>query len=44
VVGTDNVNRVQVYSQAGQLLYAAPTGGSGTKYVYLDNHQIAEVK
>lgn len=44
VVGTDGVNRVQVYSQGGQLLYVAPTGGAGTKYIYLNNHQIAEVK
>jgi hypothetical protein len=44
VVGTDGVNRIQVYSQAGQLLYVAPSGGAGTKYIYLHNHQIAEVK
>ena len=44
VVGTDGVNRVQVYSQDGQLLYIAPTGGTGTKNIYLNNHQIAEVK
>ena len=44
VVGTDGVNRVHVYSQAGQLLYVAPTGAAGTKYIYLNNHQIAEVK
>jgi YD repeat-containing protein len=44
VVGTDGVNRIQVYSQAGQLLYVAPSGSSGTKYIYLHNHQIAEVK
>jgi YD repeat-containing protein len=44
VVGTDGVNRIQIYSQAGQLLYVAPSGSSGTKYIYLHNHQIAEVK
>jgi YD repeat-containing protein len=44
VVGTDSVNRIQVYSQAGQLLYTAPSGSPGTKYIYLHNHQIAEVK
>jgi hypothetical protein len=44
VVGTDGVNRIQVYSQAGQLLYVAPSGSAGTKYIYLHNHQIAEVK
>jgi RHS repeat-associated protein len=43
VVGTDSVNRVQVYSQEGQLLYAGPTGGTGTKYIYLRQHVIAEV-
>jgi hypothetical protein len=45
VVGTDNVNRIQVYSQEGQLLYAAPTTvplASGNKYIYLHNHLIAE--
>jgi YD repeat-containing protein len=44
VVGTDGVNRIQVYSQGGQLLYVAPSGSAGTKYIYLHNHQIAEVK
>ncbi|MCS0588936.1 RHS repeat domain-containing protein [Massilia norwichensis] len=44
VVGTDGVNRIQVYSQGGQLLYVAPTSGTATKYIYLHNHQIAEVK
>ncbi|WP_426212629.1 RHS repeat domain-containing protein [Massilia sp. TWP1-3-3] len=44
IVGTDGVNRVSVYSQAGQLLYVTPTNGAGTKYIYLHNHQIAEVK
>jgi RHS repeat-associated protein len=46
VVGTDGVNRVQVYSQGGQLLYANTSGSAlanGTKYVYLHNHVIAEV-
>ena len=43
VVGTDSVNRVQVYSQGGQLLYAGPTGATGSKYIYLHNHVIAEV-
>jgi hypothetical protein len=38
------VNRIQVYSQGGQLLYTAPSNGSATKYIYLHNHQIAEVK
>ena len=43
VVGTDGVNRVQVYSQGGQLLYIAPSGGTATKYIYLHNHVLAEV-
>lgn len=43
VVGTDGVNRIQVYSQDGQLLYVAPSGGTGTHYIYLHKHQIAEV-
>jgi hypothetical protein len=45
VVGTDGVNRIQVYSLAGQILYTAPTGSAGgTKYIYLGRHQVAEVK
>jgi hypothetical protein len=47
VVGTDGINRVQVYSQAGQILYMRGTGvplNTGTKYIYLNRHQIAEVK
>lgn len=44
VVGTDGVNRVSFYSQGGRLLYTTPTTGGGTKYIYLDTHQIAEVK
>ena len=43
VVGTDGVNRVQVYSQEGQLLYVAPSGGTATKYIYLHKHVLAEV-
>lgn len=43
MVGTDGVNRVQVYSQDGQLLYGGPTGSIGTKYVFLHKHVIAEV-
>ena len=42
-VGTDGVNRVQVYSGDGKLLYVAPTSGTATKYVYLGNRMIAEV-
>jgi hypothetical protein len=44
VVGVNGINTVYVYSQAGQLLYAAPDGAAATKYIYLNNHQIAEVK
>jgi hypothetical protein len=43
VVGTDGVNRVQVYSQDGQILYMKPTSAAGTKYIYLHKHVIAEV-
>lgn len=43
VVGADGVNRVQVYSQDGKLLLAGPTGSAKTKYIYLNNHVIAEV-
>lgn len=46
VVGTDGVNRVQVYSQDGRLMYAGSTSGpqaAGTKYIYLDRHILAEV-
>jgi YD repeat-containing protein len=46
-VGTDGVNRVSVYTQGGQLLYARSTSvplTTGTKYIYLGRHQVAEVK
>jgi RHS repeat-associated protein len=46
VVGTDGVNRIYVYCQEGKLLYATTTGqalASGTKYVYLNRHVVAEV-
>jgi RHS repeat-associated protein len=43
VVGTDGVNRVQVYSQVGQLMYTVPTGSAGTRYIYMHNHMLAEV-
>lgn len=43
-VGSDGVNRIQIYTQAGQLLYTAPSAGVGTNYIYLGRHQIAEVK
>lgn len=43
-VGNDQTNTVQIYSQAGQLLYSGPPAGGGIKYVYLNRHQIAEVK
>lgn len=42
VVGTDGVNRIQVYGQDGKFRYAGIAGGgSGTKYIYLHNHLIA---
>ena len=43
-VGTDGVNVIQIYTQAGKLLYSGPSGGGGTKYIHLNNHVIAEVK
>ena len=46
-VGLDGVNRVSVYTQGGQLLYMRSTSvplATGTKYIYLGRHQIAEVK
>lgn len=43
-VGTDQVNTLQIYTKAGQLLYSGPPDGSGTKYIYLNNHVIAEQK
>ena len=44
VVGTDGVNRIQVYSQDGKLLYTTAGGASATKHICLHNHVIAEVK
>jgi len=43
-VGTDGVNTIQIYTQDGKLLYSGPTGVGGSKYIYLNNHVIAEVK
>jgi RHS repeat-associated protein len=43
VIGTDGVNRLQLYSQGGQILQAGPVGGAATRYVYLHNHVLAEV-
>jgi YD repeat-containing protein len=43
-VDTGGVNTIQVYTQDGKLLYSGPSGGGGTKYIYLNNHVIAEVK
>jgi YD repeat-containing protein len=46
-VGPDGVNRVQVYSQEGQLMYTRATNvplAAGTKYIYLNRHEIVEVK
>ena len=42
VIGNDGLNRVQVYSQAEQLMYAGPAAAP-VKYVYLKNHVLAEV-
>lgn len=43
-VGTDGVSTIQLYTQDGKLLYSGPSGGSGTKYINLNNHVIGEVK
>jgi len=48
IVSSDGSTRIQVYSQAGQLLWATSTGGprpaSTTAYIYLAGKQIAEVQ
>lgn len=45
VVGTDNVNRYQVYGSDGKFMYAGVTTVSapGIRYIYLNRHLIAEV-
>ena len=43
-VGADGVNTLQIYTQDGKLLYSGPPAGGGSKYIYLNNHVIAEVK
>jgi RHS repeat-associated protein len=44
MVGADGVNRINVYSQEGQLLYVkASNSAVGTTYVYLHRHVLAEV-
>ncbi|MBL8279602.1 MAG: RHS repeat protein [Pelomonas sp.] len=47
VTSSDGSTRLQLYSQAGQLLWATSTGGSRpastTAYIYLGGKQIAEV-
>jgi len=46
IASSDSSTRIQVYSQAGQLLWATSTGGprpaSTTAYIYLAGKQIAE--
>jgi hypothetical protein len=42
-VGNDSVNRVQVYSQVGQLMWSGAAGTVGTKYIYLHKHAIVEL-
>lgn len=42
-VGTDGLNRISLYSQAGQILFSGPIGGAKTKNIYLNNHLLAEV-
>ncbi|MBC3874911.1 RHS repeat domain-containing protein [Undibacterium flavidum] len=44
---TDGSTQVSVYTPAGQILFTQKTGGTNpgkTSYIYLDRHQIAEVK
>ncbi|MBC3874902.1 RHS repeat domain-containing protein [Undibacterium flavidum] len=44
---TDGSTQVSVYTPAGQILFTNKTGGTNpgkTSYIYLDRHQIAEVK
>jgi len=43
-VDAGGINTIQIYTQDGKLLYSGPPAGGGTKYVYLNNHVIAEVK
>ena len=43
IVGLDGTNRLQMYAHDGKLVYAGPTSSVKTKYVYLNNHVIAEV-
>jgi RHS repeat-associated protein len=45
VAQANGIQRLQFYGQDGKLYYAVQTGGlpSTTKYVYLDNHLVAEV-
>lgn len=47
IASSDGSTRIQVYSQAGQILWATSTGGarpnSTTAYVYLGGKQIAEI-
>lgn len=48
IMSVDGTVTVSVYSPQGQLLYTRRTGGSqpaqSTEYIYLHQHQIAEVK
>jgi RHS repeat-associated protein len=43
IVTPDGVNRLQMYSQDGKLMFAGPTSSTKTKYIYLQNHVLAEV-
>ncbi|MEJ7805154.1 MAG: RHS repeat-associated core domain-containing protein, partial [Telluria sp.] len=42
-VTPDGVNRLQMYSQDGRLMFAGPTNLTKTKYIYIHNHVLAEV-
>ena len=43
IVTLDGVNRIQMYSQDGRLMFSGPTSLTKTKYIYLHNHVLAEV-
>ena len=46
-INADGSTQVSLYTQGGQLLFTNKVGGSNagkTSYIYLDRHQIAEVK
>lgn len=44
IVGADGINKLQLYTQGGQLLQTGPIGGAHEKFVYLEKHSLAQVK